>query len=244
MQRSLFITVLLVWNWSLSPPFYHLLIAWDVSGIQELVDGRVLLRNKREEGTASAPSVSDTTLHLTALSVLVCGKTFQPGQCQLRLDKNIRLKTTRNYSTFKNTYIMDFKSALSFILHAASPAPACAQRWCRSPWRSARWQRARRPHGPTPGRQRWTEGSSQCWSRNAEADWRNRGDATIINNWPAAAFLSRSLNALVYTVPVGLPDVYRLWVRDAVLSRLVVQQVKEVFDGQWDGTAGAEDYCE
>lgn len=44
--------------------------------------------------------------------------------------------------------------------------------------------------------------------------------------------------------PVGLPDVYRLWVRDAVLSRLVVQQVKEVFNGQRDRTTGAEDHCE
>lgn len=44
--------------------------------------------------------------------------------------------------------------------------------------------------------------------------------------------------------PVGLPDVYRLWVRDAVLPCLVVQQVKKVFDGQWNRTTGAEDDCE
>ena len=37
---------------------------------------------------------------------------------------------------------------------------------------------------------------------------------------------------------------YRLWVGDAVLSRLVVQQVKEVFDSQRDRTTGAEDHCE
>ncbi len=48
----------------------------------------------------------------------------------------------------------------------------------------------------------------------------------------------------VYTAPVSLPNVYCLWVGDAVLSRLVVQQVKEVFDSQWDGTTGAEDHGE
>lgn len=47
--------------------------------------------------------------------------------------------------------------------------------------------------------------------------------------------------APVYTVPVGLPYVYRLWVGDAVLSRLVVQQVKEVLHSQRDRTTGAED---
>lgn len=54
----------------------------------------------------------------------------------------------------------------------------------------------------------------------------------------------RPVSVRVCTVPVGLPNVYRLWVRDAVLSRLVVQQVKEVFDGQRDGTTGAEDHRE
>lgn len=42
-------------------------------------------------------------------------------------------------------------------------------------------------------------------------------------------------------VPVGLPDVDGLGVGDAVLQRLVVQQVEEVLDGQRDGPAGAED---
>lgn len=42
-------------------------------------------------------------------------------------------------------------------------------------------------------------------------------------------------------VPVGLPDVDGLRVRDAMLSRLLVQQVEEVFHGQRDRTAGAED---
>lgn len=46
------------------------------------------------------------------------------------------------------------------------------------------------------------------------------------------------------TVPVGLPNVDGLWVRDAVLSCLVVQQVKEVFDSQRDRTTGAEDHGE
>ena len=48
----------------------------------------------------------------------------------------------------------------------------------------------------------------------------------------------------VCIVPVGLPNVNCLRVADAVLSRLVVQQVKEIFDSQWDRTAGAEDHCE
>lgn len=48
----------------------------------------------------------------------------------------------------------------------------------------------------------------------------------------------------VFGVPVGLPNVYRLWVGDAVLSRLVVQQVEEVFDSQRDRTTGAEDHRE
>lgn len=42
-------------------------------------------------------------------------------------------------------------------------------------------------------------------------------------------------------LPVGLPDVYRLRVRDAVLACLVVQQVEKILDGQRNGTAGAED---
>lgn len=42
-------------------------------------------------------------------------------------------------------------------------------------------------------------------------------------------------------VPVGLPDVDGLRVRDAMLSRLLVQQIEEVLHGQWDRTAGAED---
>lgn len=46
---------------------------------------------------------------------------------------------------------------------------------------------------------------------------------------------------LTLTVPVGLPDVDGLRVRDAMLSRLLVQQIEEVFHGQWDRTAGAED---
>lgn len=37
---------------------------------------------------------------------------------------------------------------------------------------------------------------------------------------------------------------YCLWVGDAVLSRLVVQQIKEVFDSQRDRTTGAEDHRE
>lgn len=37
---------------------------------------------------------------------------------------------------------------------------------------------------------------------------------------------------------------YCLWVGDAVLSRLVVQQVKEVLYSQWDRTTSAEDDCE
>lgn len=45
-------------------------------------------------------------------------------------------------------------------------------------------------------------------------------------------------------VPVGLPDVYSLRVRDAMLSRLLIQQVKKVFNGQRDWTAGAEDHGE
>lgn len=49
------------------------------------------------------------------------------------------------------------------------------------------------------------------------------------------------LTAAVHNVPVGLPNVYRLWVGDAVLSRLVVQQVEEVFDSKRDRTTGAED---
>lgn len=42
-------------------------------------------------------------------------------------------------------------------------------------------------------------------------------------------------------VPVGLPDVDGLRVRDAMLSRLLVQQIEEVLHGQRDRTAGAED---
>lgn len=45
-------------------------------------------------------------------------------------------------------------------------------------------------------------------------------------------------------VPVGLPDVYGLRIRDAMLSRLLVQQVKKVFHGERDWTAGAEDHGE
>lgn len=46
------------------------------------------------------------------------------------------------------------------------------------------------------------------------------------------------------SLPVSLPNVDCLRVRDAVLTRLLIQQVKEIFDSQWDRTAGAEDYCE
>lgn len=46
------------------------------------------------------------------------------------------------------------------------------------------------------------------------------------------------------SVPVGLPNVDCLRVGDSMLSCLVVQQVKEVFDSQGDRTAGAKDHCE
>lgn len=45
-------------------------------------------------------------------------------------------------------------------------------------------------------------------------------------------------------LPVGLPDVNGLWVGDAVLLSLLVQQVKKVFDGQRHRTTGAEDGSE
>ena len=48
----------------------------------------------------------------------------------------------------------------------------------------------------------------------------------------------------VWCVPVGLPDVDGLWVCDAVVGRLVVQQVKEVLDGERDRPAGAQDHGE
>lgn len=46
------------------------------------------------------------------------------------------------------------------------------------------------------------------------------------------------------TAPVGLPDVDGVLVRDAVLLRLLIQQVKEVLDSERHGAAGAEDHLE
>lgn len=45
-------------------------------------------------------------------------------------------------------------------------------------------------------------------------------------------------------VPVGLPDVDGFGVSDGVVLRLVVQQVKEVLDGQRNGTTGRQDHSE
>lgn len=44
--------------------------------------------------------------------------------------------------------------------------------------------------------------------------------------------------------PVGLPDVDSVLVGDAMLLGLLVQQVKEVLNGQGHGAAGAEDHLE
>ena len=45
-------------------------------------------------------------------------------------------------------------------------------------------------------------------------------------------------------VPVSLPDVDGLRVGDSVVLCLVVQQVKEVLDGQRNGTTGGQDHRE
>lgn len=54
--------------WNVSPPFYHLFVARDVSGIQQLVDGRVLLKKRRghedqrqEEGQEAASGLVSTS---------------------------------------------------------------------------------------------------------------------------------------------------------------------------------------
>ena len=44
--------------------------------------------------------------------------------------------------------------------------------------------------------------------------------------------------------PVGLPDVDGVLVRDAVLLGLLVQQVEEVFYGEWHRAAGTENHLE
>lgn len=44
--------------------------------------------------------------------------------------------------------------------------------------------------------------------------------------------------------PVGLPDMDSVLVRDAVLLGLLIQQVEEVLNSKWHGTAGAEYHLE
>ena len=55
---------------------------------------------------------------------------------------------------------------------------------------------------------------------------------------------SASAGAHRDTVPVRLPDVDGLRVCDPIVYRLLVQQVKEVFDCQRDRAVGAEDHLE
>lgn len=45
-------------------------------------------------------------------------------------------------------------------------------------------------------------------------------------------------------VPVGLPDVDGVLIRDAMLLCLFIQQVEEVLHSQRHGAAGAEDHLE
>lgn len=48
----------------------------------------------------------------------------------------------------------------------------------------------------------------------------------------------------MYCVPVSLPDVQRLLVHVVVSQRLLVQEVKEVFDGRGDDGARAQNAAE
>lgn len=75
---------------------------------------------------------------------------------------------------------------------------------------------------------------------------RRRGDDEARSNAdPRTSFSCAAVGVRAPSkLPVGLPDVYRLRVGDAVLACLVVQQVEKIFDGQRNRTAGAEDDSE
>lgn len=55
---------------------------------------------------------------------------------------------------------------------------------------------------------------------------------------------SASSRAHRNTIPVCLPDMDGLRVCDPIVYCLLIQQVKEVFDCQWDRAVGTEDHLE